>query len=291
MPLDGLLLVLASALLHAYWNFLAKGAGQPEAFVVLLLGAAGLLFGPLAVAGVVGKGVPGLGWACALASGLLYALYFFALARAYRQRELSIAYPLARGVGPLLTLVGAMLFLGERPSGMGMLGVGTIVVGVWALHLPPKARGGWRESWRGLREPGSLWALLAGSLTPLYSLVDGYGVRIVPPPVYVSLAYAVAALAMWASVPLWLSPEALGKEWRHRGRRAVWTGFLSPATYLLVLFAMRVAPVGYVVALRSSSVLFSVLWGVKGLGEESRASRWSGAICITLGMALIALWG
>jgi drug/metabolite transporter (DMT)-like permease len=284
-------LVLISTWFHAYWNYLTKRATHPGAFVLLLLWAAALLAGPLTVWGLMVGGFPWQGWACVLAAGTLYALYFASLAYAYRWGDLSIVYPLSRGIAPVLTLLGAVVFLRERPTVAGVLGVLAIGGGAWGLHLPDWSRTAFLPALRRMGERGSLFALLTGTLTAVYSVVDGYGVRFVPPPAYVALSYGWAALFSLLFLPWRTMGAALREEWRHHWREVVGAGFLSPAAYLLVLYAMRLAPVGYVVPLRSLSILFSVFVGVERLREGGRGPKWVAALLMVVGMGLIALWG
>src|SRR4051794_2937153 len=104
MPLLAIGLVLASCVLHAYWNLLFKRAGDKLAFTALFLLVAPVVSLPMFVWLLPRHPVPAAGWACIGITGALYFVYFVALAWAYRDGELSVAYPLARGIGPALTL-------------------------------------------------------------------------------------------------------------------------------------------------------------------------------------------
>ena len=62
-------------------------------------------------------------WSLIAASGVLHTIYFVILLRGYRKADLTVAYPLARGSGPLLSSMVAIVFLGEHISAVGLAGV------------------------------------------------------------------------------------------------------------------------------------------------------------------------
>ena len=108
---------------------------------------------------------------------------------------------------------------------------------------------------------------------------------------YVALTYSCAALLLLLAIPFRPPGRVLQQVWRRHWRSVLLAGWLSPATYLLVLFAMRLAPVAYIVPLRSFSILFSMLFGVGWLKERSDGPKWLATICMMAGMVLIARWG
>src|SRR3954453_16464382 len=136
LPILGLVLLAAAA--HAAWNFLAKGAQGGAGFVWLYTVAASVLYLPALVAALIVAPGP-LGWEAFVfmaVSGALRTVYASLLQRGYRTGDLSLVYPLARGTGPLLSTLAAIVLLGERPSAVALAGAGLIVLAVLALARP-----------------------------------------------------------------------------------------------------------------------------------------------------------
>ncbi|MCS6861220.1 MAG: DMT family transporter [Abditibacteriales bacterium] len=291
MPLIAIALVLMSCVLHAFWNLLLKRARDKLAFTALFLLVTPLIYLPMCVALIRSATMPPRGWLCVLGTAVVYFGYFVGLARAYVDGELSIAYPLARGVGPALTLVWGVCFLQERPTAWGMVGVGLILGGATALHY----RRGTKWSWRALTSPSSLAALFVGLMYSLYSLIDKVGVSHlkIHPAIYIYLTYSVAAL-MVAPWVLWRQgAEALRQEWQRNRASCLAVGALNLLAYLLVLFALSLphTPISYLVPLRTASVLLGVVFGVELLGEEGRWTKIGAAALMMTGIALITWRG
>jgi len=292
MSLRVVALVLASCVLHAWWNLLLKRARDKMAFTALFLLLTPLLYLPMALFLAGGARIPAVGWGCMLAASALYFGYFAALATAYKDGELSAAYPLARGVGPALALVWGVLFLRERPTGWGFFGV-MLVVGATVL-LVRVGRG--KVALRSGLPPGAvLAALVVGLMYSLYSLTDKVGVgRLhIHPALYIYLTYAMSALAFG----LWFvgrrGSEPLLAEWRANRTACTAVAALNVFSYLLVLYAMSLpgTPVSYVIPLRSVSVLIAVLLGVEVLQEGERWSKLGAAALMMAGIALMAWKG
>src|SRR5262249_32586383 len=156
-------------------NALAKRAGDSLA-LLWWAGVLGIiLYLPPSLYVLLGTGFPKAALPYVLATSVLHAVYFFALSRAYRSGDYSIVYPVARGLGVALVPFLAFGILGERLSPLGALGVGLVVVGIFALH--------WRSIGATLLAPGTLWAVATGITIATYSLVDKAGVtRLHPLP-------------------------------------------------------------------------------------------------------------
>src|SRR5687768_338857 len=147
MPLSALALVVVAAFIHAYWNFLLKRAAGGPAFVWLLSLASAAIYAPLVLVLVV-IDPPRYGlaeWSLIVSSGLVHLGYTLCLNRGYRMADLSVVYPVARGTGPLIAAIGAILLLGERPPAGGFLGIALIIAGIVCIawQTPAlRARGG-----------------------------------------------------------------------------------------------------------------------------------------------------
>jgi drug/metabolite transporter (DMT)-like permease len=294
MPLAAVGLVLLSCVLHAFWNLLFKRAGDKLAFMALFLTLTPLLYLPLPIL-LRREAVPPAGWLCVGATGLLYAGYFLLLAQAYRHGELSVAYPLARGVGPALTFAWGVLFLGERPSAAGAAAVALILGGAFLLHWQGGPGGRLVAAAALLRSPASAAALLVALLYSLYSLTDKIAVgRLrLHPALYIYLTYTTAALLTVPWVIRRSGAAALAAEWRRHRWPCLAVAALNLFAYLLVLYALSLphTPVSYVAPLRTASVLLGVLFGVRVLREEAGARKVVAALLMMAGIALLAIKG
>lgn len=293
MPVKAVGLVLVSCGLHALWNVLLKRARHKMAFTAVFLLLTPVLFLPmfLFLAGQVGRVSPA-GWACVVGAGLLYCAYFLALAAAYADGELSVAYPLARGVGPAFTLVWGLLLLREKLTLPGAAGVALILGATVALLWPRSKPGG-----VGWSIPGrsAAAALAVAVIYSLYSLTDKVAVgRLhIPPGLYIYLTYLITALLTVPCIARRHGTAALVAEWRANRDGCAAVALLNVLAYLLVLYALSLpgTPVSYVVPLRSVSVLLAVLLGVEVLGEEKRWSKFAAGALMTAGIALVAWKG
>lgn len=286
MTAAALLLVVLAALCHASWNFLTKRSTSRLDFLWWTGLVGSLLFLPpvlwLTPDWVWPPSVWGrIGLAAALRAG-----YFLALRAAYGHGDLSLVYPLARGTAVVLVLPLAMLFLGETPVLVGVLGVIFVGVGAYVLHLPGLSRAALQAPLRALRRPHAGYALLTGLLIATYSLVDkwnmGHGIH---PLVYAYLTIPIAALLL---TPLVLRDrEALWAEWRANRRAIPAVACLMPGGYLFVLFALQLSPVSYVAAARELAVVFGTLLGILALRERYFLPRLLGASLIVAGVILL----
>jgi drug/metabolite transporter (DMT)-like permease len=281
-----LALVLTSAVLHATWNVAAKRAGgatRGPAFVFAFSSATAVLYAPVALA--AGGARPGsigaVGLAFVVGSALLHVGYFVALQRGYRVGDLSIVYPLARGGGPALATVGAVLWLGERPGGVALAGTALVVIAALALAAgrpPVGARVG----------PGVRWGLVTAGFIAAYTLWDATAVARVGVPPLLFLWWSELARAVLLAPAALRDPASLRHVWRHHRGAVATVALLSPAAYLLVLTAFTLAPVSLVAPAREVSVLLGTLAGTTLLGEGARVRRTLAAAAMVVGVALLA---
>jgi len=145
-------LVIGAAVIHAGWNALAKRAGDPLAFLWCAGGVGTLLYLPGVLYVLSATGFPRGALPFVVATVVLHSAYFFTLGRAYRSGDLSVVYPVARGLGVALVPVLAFAIFDERLSPVGTLGVALVVLGIFSLH--------WRRRWSAgpLLAPGTGWA-------------------------------------------------------------------------------------------------------------------------------------
>jgi drug/metabolite transporter (DMT)-like permease len=279
-----LVLVLSSAVCHAVWNLIAKriGGGAPFAWLITALSAT--IYAPVGVAfWIIERPVlDAEAWLFIAGTALLHSGYFILLLRGYRTGDLSVVYPVARGFGPLLAAVGAIVLLGERPTPLALAGVVLVVGGILAMSAAPS--GSSRSSAIGVG-----WGISTGVVIATYTLWDKHAVDALAIPVVV---YSWAEHAGRVAV---LSPfavrdrQTLREVWRAHRRGALAVATLSPLAYVLVLTALATSPVSYVAPIRESSILIGVLLGAKLLGERGTVYRAPAAAAIVLGVIALAI--
>lgn len=288
MPLIATGLVLVSCVLHAFWNLLLKRAQSKLAFTALFLALTPIVYLPALPYFVQRAHIPQAGWACVLATAVAYAGYFAGLAAAYQHGELSVAYPISRGVGPALAVLWGIVLLHEHPTPAGFVGV-MLILGSSALLLCVRSDAA-KHAASAWRAP--LWVALMYSL---YSLVDklAVGSLRLNPAIYVYLAYAISAVPVLAWAVYREGAPALWREWQVNARPCLAVAALNLFTYLLVLWALSLpgTPLSYVVPLRSTSVLFGVLFGTEILGEGGRHRKVASALVMMAGVVLMTWKG
>ena len=286
MPVLALALLLSAAVAHATWNYFAKGASSSLHFTFAFAALAEVVYLPLAVAVFLWTR-PDLGWDALLfvtVSGALNIAYFLLLAEGYKTGDLSLVYPLARGTGPALSVAGAVIIFGERPTGLALAGAALVVAGIVIMSRSPKAMSG-AEVGRSIA-----FALATGACIAAYTLWDNKGVTIVTPVLY-SYGLDLARVALLAPfvVATASGRAAVATVFREQRRAVVGIGILSPGAYILVLAALTIAPVSYVAPAREVSILFGALLGLRLLGESDAGRRLAGAGAIVAGIFALAL--
>lgn len=280
-------LVVVAAFAHAGWNTSAKRAGAGgSVFVWLYAALSAVLLVPVAVVDIVVTGAaPRWSWLLALGvSGLLHVAYFVLLQRGYADGDMSVVYPLARGTGPLLTVVFAVTVLGERPGVVALFGSLAVVVGVFVIG----GAGGQRETGRG-RRVGVLYGLVTGITIAGYTLWDAHAVTTLAVPPLVQLAGGVVVEAV-ALLPVALAKRAeLTRTWRDHRWNAGVVAVLSPLAYALVLYALRIAPVALVAPARELSIVIGGIIAWRLLGEPNPARRLAGAAIVLAGVFALAM--
>ncbi len=291
MSLFAISLILAAAVVHATWNFLAKRVGGSAAFVWLFAVLSVVLYAPLALFVLFTQNVTleAPHWLFIFGSGLIHSFYFLALQRGYSVGDLSLVYPLARGTGPLLSTLAAILFFGERPSLLAGAGAALVVVGVFLLTASATARVDARAA-RKHRAWAIGYGLLTGILIATYTLWDKRAVSVlaIPPLVYENFA-ALARAVLLAPIGIrrW---SQVKEEWRVHRKEVLGVALLSPLSYWLVLTAMVTTPVSYVAPARELSILFGTVMGARLLSEGDARRRLAAAGAVVAGVAALA-WG
>jgi len=294
MPVTALALVVAAALIHALWNFAAKKAQGNHHFACITAVGVSLLWLPVVVVAGLDE-LPRWGWqawALTLASAIVHLAYFNSLLAGYRAADMTVVYPVARGSGPLISALVAVVLLDEHLGFGGTLGLAGVVGGILLMAAGPAllARGKAVDpALQRKRRLGIAWGALTGATIAAYSVIDGYAVKVLAlsPLVY---DYFCNLLRVPVSLPAVLRDRAgflpaLRRQWKH----ALVVAIGAPSAYILVLYAMKLAPLSRVAPARELSMLFAALLGGQLLGEGERGWRIAGAMLIALGVAALAM--
>lgn len=292
MSLQAFALILLAGLVHAGWNIAAKKAGGDSRFAFFTSALMMVVWAPLGWwlgRDAVVQWSP-REWGFIVASGLLHVAYYVILLRGYRRADLTVVYPLARGSGPLLSSFVAIALLGEQLSLLGGLGIVGVVGGVFLIAGGPALlRATHDPAARERVHAGMFYGVLTGAFIAAYTVVDGYAVKVLRmSPILVDYMGNFVRLAVLAPAVLRDLPTARSL-WRVQWRFALLVAAVSPIAYVLVLYAMREAPLSHVAPAREVSMLFAALIGGHLLNEGDRAARITGAALIAVGVTALAL--
>jgi drug/metabolite transporter (DMT)-like permease len=275
--------VLAAALLHALWNSLVKSAGDKfmgSARVALWTGIVSVLVA-LAAPAPSAASLP-----CAVASAFVHVVYFLLVGRLYRNADLSVAYPLMRGLAPLVATAIAAVALREIPDAVALVGVLGLVAGVATMGLSGLAH-------RRIDRATLIVALVNSAVIAIYSVIDGEGARLAGPDAAHAFAYNAWSLGLTAAfylpVALALRGKAAGPEFLRDPWRSAFAGLAAFGGYAIVVWAMTQSTIGAVAALRECSVVFAAIIGVAFLGEPFRGARAGAALLILGGVIVLRL--
>lgn len=289
MSHTALALVLGAALLHATWNLAIKGGSGTDrvAFVWVYILTSAALWVPIGLLWVLLAGQrPDRSWLTApLVSAVLHVVYQLVLQRGYAEGDLNLVYPLARGVGPMLTFLVAVTVLGQHPSAPEVAGVLAVVGGVLLISFAGRA-GGRAAEWSGMR-----WGLATGATIASYTLWDNHAVNAldVPPVPYYVVGLVLQLPLLVVLLARRRDPVPVGDVWRSARTAVLVVAAFSPLAYVLVLRAMQLAPVALVAAGRESSIVVGAVFGWLVLREPRPARRLVGAVVVLAGIGLIAV--
>jgi drug/metabolite transporter (DMT)-like permease len=271
--------VLFAASMHASWSALIKHQDEPRAISLAVAMGGGLIalvlvfFLPLPAS---------TSWPFLLGTSVIHLIYFQTTIAAYRHGDLTLTYPIARGMAPALASGLALLFLGENPSLIGWLGVGVIVLGAFMV-----AGDGFRLDQRG--KTAVLFALAAAAATACYTLTDGQGARLSGHALsFTSWLMIIMALSNLIAMRIMFGGEMVGRALKRLPLGLV-GGAASFGSYAIALWAMTKAPISVVAALRETSIAFAVVLGLVFLKEKPRLWRILGSATILAGAATLRL--
>lgn len=291
MSLFALLLVLTAACCHATWNYHLKKAncGRALWWMVYILTSVItipllLLWDPQALSRITPTG-----WFVILISAPIHVIYALVLQIGYRKADYSVVYPTARGTGPLITVLAAVVFLGDTPNWMGWSGIFAILAGVVLLTMRTDQSTDLKRIHTGI-----FWGVMTGICIAGYSFCDAWAVQrdtgLTPCSFYFP-SIVVRAIVM---TPFMLAMN----DWRDEVRRiwenpvsrkALWIVTAgSPGGYILVLCAMTMAPLAYVAPTREVGMMIGVIVGAILLKEHLTFAKIAGLVLMVAGVLLIA---
>lgn len=284
MPIAAILLLLSGAVLHTAWNLILKQSKDKYIASWWMVATGGII----ALFTLLFTGLPVREmWKFAIFSILVEALYFVTLSYAYHDNEFSLIYPVARGAAPAFLALWSFLFLGERLTVGGLVGLGLIIAGLLIIGISMLAR----SNVTRLHIKGVAVAVFLAMLISIYSAIDGAAVK---------NGHAVAyVMTMFTLVPLPITPfvvrrygwSRLWQEFKEQGGRLLLTGVLGVAAYMLAVLAYSLAPLSYSGAIREVSVVFGAIAGWWFLHEKMGGMRLLGAVVIFAGILVIAFLG
>ena len=277
MTPDIFMIVLFAALMHAVWNAVVKGA--TDRTITFGLVSAGHTIPAIIMLPFVPLPDPVL-LPYIAASTIIHWGYYYFLNTGYRFGDLSLVYPVARGVAPLLVAVPAFIWLGESLPAMAWAGMICISAGILIL--------GMRRAGKSPPLPALIMALLTGGTIALYSLVDGVGVRLADQ----ALTYIIWLFVAEGFVILYIFLPHMERLRAQTGRQimiGLAGGILSALAYALALYAKSKAPLGMVSTLRETSVIFAAMIGLIWFGEGPVRPRLIAAGMVAIGIVMLAL--
>ena len=273
MPTTALVLALIAAVGHAVWNMLLARARDPEAAtaVAMLVGVAAFAV-PAAVDWQVDSSV----WPFVVGSSIFELVYIPLLAAAYRRSELSLIYPLGRGVAPVLVLIVGVAALGTGTTAAQAAGVCLVGAGVFLVRGPR----------RDADPRGVAFGLAIAACIAAYTLIDNSGVERASALAYLELVMILPSFGYAAIVAARRGAKALRAE---VNPASVAAGLLILTPYSLFLIALDLAPAAPVAAVRETSIVIATALGALVLKERVRRGRWAGALLVAGGVALVAV--
>lgn len=282
-------LILLSAVAHASWNFLVKRTANQELFIWWMLVTISILLSPLAIILFLQESIIPPGWWFVLGTIILHALYFVLLGRSYIRADLSLVYPIARGIGPALVPILGVIVLNEIVTPLAIGGIITIIFGIYTVYWWGQLQQFLHDPLKLFRESGVRYAMLTGLVNAVQSIWDKVGVRYVNPFLYMYFLALGGAIVL---APYMIRAHSIGTV-RIEGQRNIKiipiAGLLMFLAYGLVLLTMQFTRVSYIIPVREVGIVIGVVLGTILLGEPFGRGRIVGSCLIALGVALICI--
>jgi drug/metabolite transporter (DMT)-like permease len=270
------ILILISGFAHAIVNAVLKAGNDKMSRRALIDGFSALLVAPAAFF----VPLPVHAWLWLMASGVVHGLYLFALIKSFEQSDMTVAYPIARGVAPMLAAAGAVAIFHEPINLYVVVGIALIGCGVMLIGVSHR-----------MRRSALLWALLTGTCIASYTVIDAQGVRAAPTAAsYIVWTFLVLGFALGSFFAIWRGRAffiSAADQWRP----GLAAGALSILTYGFALLAFRLGATPRLAALRETSILFGTALAVIFLKERLSKLRAAGVVAIAGGAVTLIMAG
>jgi drug/metabolite transporter (DMT)-like permease len=267
-------LILVSGFAHAIVNAILKAGNDKMSRRALIDGFSALLVAPAAFL----VPLPSNAWGWLITSCAVHGLYLLALIKSFEQADMTVAYPIARGLAPMLAAAGAVAIFHEPITGYIVAGIVLIAIGVMFIGVSHR-----------LKRSALLWAMLTGSCIAAYTVIDAQGVRAAPTAAsYIVWTFLLLGGALGTFFAIWRGRAffaSVAGQWKP----GLAAGALSIITYGFALWAFRLGATPRLAALRETSILFGTAIAVIFLNERLNKMRTAGVMAIAVGaIALIA---
>lgn len=283
-------LVLISAVFHASWNMMVRRSDSPELTNWLMVSSGAVLAAPFGLYLLFTRPPDPIGWWFVAGTIVLHIAYFFTLGRAYKHGDLSLVYPVARGLGLALIPIIGVTVLAETVSILAAAGIAVIFFGV--VTVGSSSGGGlkvWLKPRSLLADRSVLFAVLTGIFIAAYSTLDKRGVEHVEPVLYMFTLTVGGSVGILLLIGRNYARADFAAEIRKHWKIGVAGGVLQFAAYALVLSAFRLSPVSYVGPFRELGIVFGVVMAAVVLRESITRNRAIGAVAIGAGAIFVAV--
>jgi drug/metabolite transporter (DMT)-like permease len=269
-------LILLSGLTHAIVNAILKAGKDKLSGRALIDGFSALMVAPVAFF----VPLPAGAWHWLGISWFAHTLYLIALIKSFEQADMSVAYPISRGLAPMLAATGAVVFFHEAINAVVVAGIAAVAAGVVLVGVSHTVRRG-----------ALLWAALTGLCVAFYTVIDAQGVRAAPSAAsYIVWTFLMLGTCIGGVFAVWRGREFLSAA-VHQWRPGVIAGAISVLSYGLALMALRVGATPRLAALRETSILFGAAIAVVLLKERFSRYRLAGIVVIAAGAIVLVAGG
>jgi len=270
------ILILISGFAHAVVNAILKAGNDKMSRRALIDGFSAMILAPAAFF----VPLPMNAWSWLIASVAVHGLYLLSLIRSFEQSDMTVAYPIARGVAPMLAAAGAVAIFNEPISVFVVVGIVSIACGVMCIGVSHK-----------LERSALLWAALTGVCIASYTVIDAQGVRAAPTAFsYIVWTFLMLGGALGTFFALWRGRAffvSVAGQWKP----GLMAGVLSIISYGFALMAFRLGATPRLAALRETSILFGTVIAVIFLKERLTKMRLGGVLAIALGAIVLLAAG
>jgi len=288
MSYIAILLIILSAIVHAVWNYLAKGGKDIVVFFWWSLIFQLVIFAPIVVYILRGSKVDPDGWYAVLASGIFVFFYWLFLAYSYEYGDLSLVYPIARSA-PLFVSILAVIFFKERLSPLGVTGILAVIAGVYIIPMRSLDVQNFIKPFSHVRGKGIMFAGLTALSLSIHHVIDKVGTRFFHALAYVWLIDFVAFVFLTLFIVFSERRRFIREEWSLNRWTSFATGILAVFSYSLIVYVMRFEKISYIISMRQVSIVLGVILGNMLLKEPYGFVRFVASCIIFFGVFCIGM--